>query len=244
MFADSLVESAGLIHTRTRWTTLFSLCMQTLALGIAVLIPILAPQQALLASATPPSLPLLNLTHRPEQPREHPAQQNQQSQASPNEKPLEMPTEIPRDLPPVNTFVDSEPTQPVCVNCSRDKGVDAREKNVIPGGNSNSTLVVEPVKPHPPLRISMLDVGELLNRVQPVYPIICKQIHCQGAVVLRAIIGRDGAITDLRVVSSAHSLLTRAALDAVRQWRYKPYILNGEKVEVETQITVNFTLGN
>ena len=67
------------------------------------------------------------------------------------------------------------------------------------------------------------------------------QTHTQGEVVMHAIIGRDGTIASLQVVSG-HALLAPAAIDAVRQWRYRPYTLNGEPVEVETLITVRFVL--
>lgn len=95
----------------------------------------------------------------------------------------------------------------------------------------------------PPKRIvlSRLDPGFLVHRVQPVYPPIAKQIGVQGSVVLRAIIGKDGEIQELRVVSG-HPLLSPAARDAVAQWRYRPYMLNGAAVEVDTQVTVNFYL--
>ena len=83
--------------------------------------------------------------------------------------------------------------------------------------------------------------GNLIHRVQPEYPFIAKQMHLQGAVVLKAVISRQGTIEQATVVSGA-DLLARAALDAVRQWRYRPYYLNHEPVEVETQITVNFVL--
>ena len=83
--------------------------------------------------------------------------------------------------------------------------------------------------------------GLLIHQVKPTYPPLAKQARIQGAVVLQAVIGKDGTIQNLRVVSG-HPMLTPAAIDAVKQWRYKPYFLNGEPVEVETQITVNFTL--
>jgi TonB family protein len=83
--------------------------------------------------------------------------------------------------------------------------------------------------------------GFLLSKVQPSYPPLAKQARISGAVVLKAVIGKDGSITDLRALSG-HPMLIQAATDAVRQWRYKPYVLEGEPVEVDTQITVNFTL--
>jgi periplasmic protein TonB len=83
--------------------------------------------------------------------------------------------------------------------------------------------------------------GNLIRRVEPQYPAIAKQIHLQGAVVLNAIISRDGNIERIEVASGP-ALLALAAREAVRQWKYRPYLLNGEPVEVQTQITVNFTL--
>ncbi|HWR14618.1 MAG TPA: TonB family protein [Terriglobales bacterium] len=101
----------------------------------------------------------------------------------------------------------------------------------------------EPTRPKPKMvRISHLDEGLLLRKVQPVYPRPAIAIRQQGTVVLQAMIGRDGSIQGLHAVSGP-PLLIGSAMDAVRQWRYKPYLLNGEPVEVETQITVTFVLG-
>ena len=83
--------------------------------------------------------------------------------------------------------------------------------------------------------------GNLIHRVQPEYPQLARQARIQGPVILRAIINRDGRIENLQVLSG-HPMLVQAAIDAVRQWRYRPYLLNDQAVEVETQITVNFTL--
>lgn len=83
--------------------------------------------------------------------------------------------------------------------------------------------------------------ARLLRQVQPVYPSIARAAHISGPVVLQATIGKNGAVKNLDVVNS-NPLLDQAAMDAVKQWRYKPWILNGEPVEVETEITVNFDL--
>ena len=83
--------------------------------------------------------------------------------------------------------------------------------------------------------------GNLIHRVQPVYPLLARQARIEGTVVLRAIISREGRIENLQVLSG-HPVLVPAAIDAVRQWRYQPYILNDQPVEVETQITVKFSL--
>jgi TonB family protein len=95
------------------------------------------------------------------------------------------------------------------------------------------------VKPGPTRIISVLSEAQLLNRVEPVYPRIAIAAGVQGQVKLHAIIARDGRIMSLNVISG-HPLLVRAAEDAVSQWRYRPYYLNGEAVEVETFVTVNF----
>jgi protein TonB len=107
-------------------------------------------------------------------------------------------------------------------------------------------MPVMPARPAAPtraIRASSLLEGNLIRRVQPVYPPLARNVRVQGAVVLSAVISKDGAIENLQVLSG-HPLLVQAAIEAVRQWRYRPYILNSEPVEVETQITVNFTLGN
>ena len=83
--------------------------------------------------------------------------------------------------------------------------------------------------------------GNLIYRVQPEYPQLARQARIQGTVVLRAIISREGRIENLQALSG-HPLLVPAAMEAVRLWRYRPYSLNDQPVEVETQITVNFTL--
>jgi protein TonB len=81
----------------------------------------------------------------------------------------------------------------------------------------------------------------LIRRVEPVYPVLAKQTHREGRVELRAIIGTDGNIQSLQVVSG-DSLLVHSALEAVQQWRYKPTILNGKAVEIDTFITVVYTM--
>ena len=85
--------------------------------------------------------------------------------------------------------------------------------------------------------------GQILTKVQPVYPTEAKDAKITGAVVLHAIIGMDGTVENLTVISGPEPLRA-SAIDAVRQWVYKPYILNGNPVEVDTTITVNYNLGN
>ena len=84
--------------------------------------------------------------------------------------------------------------------------------------------------------------GSLIRCVEPNYPPLAIAARIHGSVVLAALISKAGTIENLKLVSG-HPMLVPAAIDAVRQWRYRPYVLNGEVIEVETQITVNFLLG-
>ena len=83
--------------------------------------------------------------------------------------------------------------------------------------------------------------GMLVHKVIPTYPAIGRAVRAQGTVQLQATISREGTIENLRAVSGPQ-LLQQAAIDAVKQWRYRPYLLNGEPVEVETTINVDFTM--
>jgi periplasmic protein TonB len=95
--------------------------------------------------------------------------------------------------------------------------------------------------PHNVLRFSVMMQGYLVRRVEPIYPALAKAARIQGPVHLQAMISKQGLIENLQVLSG-HPMLAGAAVDAVRQWRYRPYVLNGQAVEVETEITVNFVL--
>ena len=94
-----------------------------------------------------------------------------------------------------------------------------------------------------PMRVSEMMEGNLIRRVEPQYPPIAKQIHLEGSVILKAIISREGNIERLEVASGP-GVLALAAKEAVGQWKYRPYLLNGEPIEVETKITVNFVLAH
>ena len=99
------------------------------------------------------------------------------------------------------------------------------------------------VRPQTPQRITVthLEPAMLIHRIEPEYPALARQIHREGRVELRAIIATDGTIKSLQVVSG-DSLFLKSALDAVGQWRYRPTILNGQPVEIDTFITVTYTL--
>ena len=118
-----------------------------------------------------------------------------------------------------------------------------------PSGQATPTppTTVDSASVTPVKKITRVQVGSgvvaglLISKVSPVYPPIARQARVQGSVVLKALIAKDGTIAKLELISG-HPMLAPAAIDAVKQWRYRPYLLNGEPVEVETQIQVNFTL--
>jgi protein TonB len=111
------------------------------------------------------------------------------------------------------------------------------------GGTSGGTPPPPPPKSNKPLRVGgNVAAANLVRQVTPVYPQIAKTAHVSGTVMLHAIISKDGSIEELTYVSGP-PLLMKAAMDAVHQWRYKPTMLNGEPVDVDTTISVVFTLG-
>lgn len=111
----------------------------------------------------------------------------------------------------------------------------SQTNSVAPGGANLATNAGERVRLSP-------DTAQMVERpVEPNYPMLAKQMKVQGSVVLQALIGREGAIQDLRVLSGP-VILSTAAMDAVRQWRFRPYFEAGQPVETEARITVNFTI--
>jgi protein TonB len=91
------------------------------------------------------------------------------------------------------------------------------------------------------IRRSVIMEGNLIHKVEPQYPFIAKQLHIEGTVVLKAFISREGTIERLQI-EKGQQFLARAAIEAVQQWRYRPYYLNNQPIAVETEITVNFKL--
>lgn len=156
---------------------------------------------------------------------------------------------LPRQLPSSAYHGRDDAVEPpVCPGCIGD-GVEGLSP-AAGGGIPIPGLLggLHPVMPTPPpatagpvFRQSSILEGSLIRRVQPIYPPLARAARIQGAVVLFAVISKEGTIENLRAISG-QPMLVLAAKDAVSQWRYRPYILNDEAIEVETQITVNFTL--
>jgi protein TonB len=123
-------------------------------------------------------------------------------------------------------------------------GSDFGSSTGVMGGGFGDTSKTQ-VKVAPPKKVTIsggVMIGNLVLKTQPIYPPIAKAARVQGTVVLQATISKTGSIENLRVISGP-AMLQQAALDAVRSWRYKPYLLNNEPVEVDTTVNVIFTLG-
>jgi protein TonB len=112
-------------------------------------------------------------------------------------------------------------------------------------GSARSVPIVAKTPESTPIKrirvASRVAEANLIHDVAPQYPPEAGRARVEGTVVLMAVIGKDGSVQDVRVESGL-PLLAQAAIDAVKQWRYRPYLLNGEPVEVDSRITINFTL--
>jgi protein TonB len=153
---------------------------------------------------------------------------------------LRAPTKIPKKVEMLKE--DEAPPPSIGVVGGVPGGVAGGAAGGVLGGIIGSSLPPPKVAAPQKVRVSSgVVAGNKISGPNPVYPAIAKTARIQGQVVLQAEISKGGTIQNLHAVSGP-PMLYQAAIDAVRQWRYKPYILNGEPVEVETTIQVNFTL--
>jgi TonB family protein len=116
----------------------------------------------------------------------------------------------------------------------------------IPRGEEGGIISSVPAEPARPgvVRVSQgVMAGLLASKVAPDYPVDAKQARIQGTVVMRVIVDNEGNVANIQLISG-HPLLAPAAIDAVKQWKYRPYLLDGMPVEIETQVAVNFTLAS
>jgi periplasmic protein TonB len=231
----SALESTWDQSARRGWTTLASFTMQALGLSLLLLIPILTIQG-------PPKLESFEEPTLAPPPAPAPPTSGQRQIHSSNMSlgQLVEPTAIPTTIANLN-----EPQvglAPDLDNIGVQGGIGTGRRG-IPGSINIAVEVAPPLTPAPthPLKISHWAEGNIIYRLQPIYPSLARQARVQGAVELRAIISRTGTIENL-VVVRGHPMLATAAIEAVRQWRYRPYLLNNEPIEVETEITVNFVL--
>ena len=240
MFEDSLIESGNKLKTKRGRTSTLAFVFQAVIIGVMVLIPLLFTEalpktQLMTFLVAPPPPP-------PPPPPAQPVHVVKQVETDLVNNQLRTPTKIPKKVEMIKEE-EAPPPQMAGVVGGVPGGVPGGQMNGVIGGIISSTPVAVPKVAVQRVRVSQgVTQGMVIRRVQPQYPQMAKIARVQGAVVLAAIIGKDGAIQNLHVVSTASPLLNQAAIDAVKQWRYKPYILNGEPVEVDTTVTVNFSL--
>jgi protein TonB len=242
MFEDSLIESGGKLRTKRGMTTTLSFVLQALFVGVLVLIPLLfteaLPKGQLMTFlvAPPPPPP-------PPPPAAAPVHVVRQIQTDISNGQLRTPTKIPQKVQMIKEDEAPPDMAAAGVVGGVPGGVPGGQMGGVIGGIISSTPVAVPKVATPQrVRVSQgVTQGLLIRKVQPNYPPLARQARIQGQVLLAAEISKDGSIENLHLISG-HPMLAPAAIEAVKQWKYKPYILNGEPVEVETQITVNFTL--
>jgi len=246
LFSDCLLQYQ-VQKGRQTWATLGSFIFQCVLLGVLALLPLYFTEELpksqlltfLIAPPPPPPPPL---------PAEQAARVMKQMETDLLAGgQLLTPTKIPQKVE-----IIKEEALPPMTGAS---GVVGGVPGGIPGGqlggviggivNATSNLQYVPkLQPVVPQRVRIsqgVTAGMLVHKVEPPYPPIAKAARIQGNVVLKAIIDRDGNIQDLQLMSG-HPMLVPSAIHAVRQWRYRPYLLNGQPVEVETTITVIFAL--
>jgi protein TonB len=242
MFEDSLVESGGKIKTRRGATTTISFILEFLFLGVLVLLPLIftenlpAKQLMTMLTAPPPPPP------PPPPPAAAPVIVKKIQSELDNGQ-LRTPTAIPKKIQMIKEDEPPPSAGPAGVVGGVPGGVPGGAMGGVLGSVMSSVPTAVPKVATPQrVRVSQgVSQGLLVHKVTPQYPPLAKQARIQGVVVLQALIGKDGSIQNLHVVSG-HPMLTNAALEAVKEWKYKPYYLNGEPVEVGTTINVNFSL--
>jgi periplasmic protein TonB len=227
MFSDLAVSQGSPVR---RWTAVVSFTLQAALVGAALVYPLLYPQ------SLPPVMRTLFLpASNPEIP-ERP-QTNISHASSGATHTLIVNNRRWSFTRSTNSIEDPAPTQAPGVSDVIGNAGTGVENSIM--GDYVRPMPI-PAQP-PKLRTSVIMEGNLIHKVEPQYPPIAKQLQIEGTVIVKAIISRDGVIARAEA-ESGQTLLVQAALAAVRQWRYRPYYLNHEPIEVETEITVNFVL--
>jgi protein TonB len=243
MFEDSLIESGGKLKTKRGRTSFVAFLIEFMIIGVMVLIPLIFTEALpkgttlFMLVAPPPPPP-------PPPPAAAPVKVVKQIQTDIVNGELRTPTKIPKK---VQMIKEEEAPPPAMASTGVVGGVPGGVPGGSMGGVIGSVLSSTPVavpKIATPQRVrvsSGVQSGLLVRKVPPAYPPLARQARIQGTVILQAQISKDGNIENLQLISG-HPMLAPAAIEAVKQWKYKPYLLNGEPVEVETQVQVNFTL--
>jgi periplasmic protein TonB len=216
-----------------RWITVGSFSLQAMLVAVALIFPLLRP-------ATLPDAFNFRRIFLPEpqgvqQPQPNPSVNNRVTSNAPV-----FPILV-RTGPAVHVFDSSsnigDNTQPPVIGLPVG-GTDIH--NIITDSHYEPVPKPPAVAHHAP-PVSVMMEGNLLRKIKPRYPAIAVQMGLQGTVVIKALISREGMVEHPQVISG-QAFLAQAAMDAVKEWRYRPYYLNGQPVEVETEITVNFVL--
>jgi protein TonB len=248
MFADSVLDF-GQQKKRQSFATVTSFILNCLAIGVMLIMPLAFPEglpkaQLLTFLVAPPPPP------PPPPPAAEVQRVVRQIQTDMlNTGQLRTPTKIPQKVQMIREE-EAPPPMPAT------GGVVGGVPGGIPGGqlggviggivSATSNAAIPKFVPVTPQRVRIsqgVTRGLLIQKVEPQYPPLARAARVQGDVVLSAVIDTNGQITNLQLVSG-HPMLVPAAIAAVKQWRYKPYLLNGQPVEVETTITVIFSLSS
>jgi len=242
MFEEMVVSSPRGKKTNKPWTVVLSMVVQVSFLAVLILIPLIYTEALPKAS-----LATLLIAPPPPPPPPPPPAATQIVKVKPqvhlmDAGKLVAPKVIPKDV----KIIKEEAEQPDAMGAMG--GVPGGVPGGQMGGVIGGVIGGDGAAPPPPrptqTRIRQggaVQAAMLVNRVQPQYPPLARQTRISGTVRLHAIISKDGSVQQLEVVSG-HPLLVQAALDAVRQWKYRPTTLNGEPVEVDTTIDVIFSL--
>jgi periplasmic protein TonB len=240
MFEDSLVESRVYeVSSSKRWTALASIGLQAAIAGVVITLPLLHPEALPFRLEAPKVVvPLMPKPLVPVVTTQSAASAAASSMAMPSTtRPL-----IAMLLPDRDAAANTPPSLAPFSNSGM--GVPG----TVPGGLGigdvhGPSVTVASVKAPKPVNVSTgVLQGMLLAPIHPIYPAIARAAHVEGTVVVEAVISRRGTIESLHVVSGP-VMLQNAALEAVREARYRPYQLNGEPTDVQTTITVNFRIG-
>ena len=236
MFREALLESSPLARKRNTWPMATAFTAQVIVASVLVILPLVSSGIISLPSHTPLLAPSQYASPERTQP------DNTSGSHSSTTGPAVRPVVAVRDShsiidPNLKPRPDSNNSDPGPL---LPPGNGPSITNLLP--NAQPVPVPPPVKPDR-IIVSHSNEAMLLSRVVPVYPHIAIAAGVQGDVKLHAIISKEGTIQSLTVMSG-HPLLIQAALSAVEQWKYRPYMLNGSPVEVETFITVSFKKTN
>lgn len=245
MFEQSIVVNSPEMRRRKRLAALISVAVETAAVGAALTVPLFTGKA--LPPVDPPVGPPTYYAPPKESVKLVPPPEPNQPFVRQAINVLTQPSRIPMNI-------DMTADKRRAVGPSSEPGIEA-PPGWIPVGTSDGidhriagTFVPPPLPAREPEQVvfrprtSSIMEGLLIRRVTPVYPPLARASRVEGTVVLQAMITRSGTIERLEIVSG-HPMLCGAAADAVMQWRYRPYLLNGQAVEVNTEIRVNFVLG-